>query len=97
MNPNVAMPIRDASVARSVSPSLFGRGALTSLGQRDIRAMWALEECGVAYETIGLDCGSSGLQDDISFGEVSPFKQVPVIDDDGFILAGLLSVMQPQS
>lgn len=53
---------------------------------RDIRAMWALEECGIAYEAIGLDCGPNGLQDEVSFDAVSPFKQVPVIDDNGYIL-----------
>lgn len=53
---------------------------------RDIRAMWALEECGVAYETIGLDCGANGLQNDKKFELVNPFKQVPTIDDDGYIL-----------
>lgn len=53
---------------------------------RDIRAMWALEECGVAYETIGLDCGPKGLQDETWYEAISPFKQIPAIDDDGFIL-----------
>lgn len=53
---------------------------------RDIRAMWAMEECGISYETIGLDCGPNGLQDEISFEATNPFKQVPVIDDNGYIL-----------
>lgn len=48
--------------------------------------MWALEECGIAYEPIGLDCGQNGLQDEITFAAISPFKQVPVIDDNGYIL-----------
>lgn len=54
---------------------------------RDLRVMWALEEMGVGYETVGLDCGANGLQDEEWYAEVSPFKQVPVIDDDGFVLA----------
>jgi glutathione S-transferase len=53
---------------------------------RDIRAMWALEECGIPYETVGLDCGPNGLQDEIEYGKINPFKQVPTIDDDGYIL-----------
>ncbi|MEK6556469.1 MAG: glutathione S-transferase family protein [Bdellovibrionota bacterium] len=53
---------------------------------RDLRAMWALEECGIAYEPIGLDCGPKGLTDEPGFEKISPFKQVPVIDDDGYIL-----------
>jgi glutathione S-transferase len=67
-------------VFKSLPPFLLGY-------TRDLRAMWALEECGIKYETIGLDCGPNGLQDDVAFGAVSPFKQVPVIDDDGYILA----------
>jgi len=54
---------------------------------RDIRALWALEECGISYEAIGLDCGPNGLQDEVEYGSINPFKQVPVIDDDGYILA----------
>lgn len=66
-------------VFKSLPPFLWGY-------TRDIRAMWALEECGIAYEPIGLDCGPNGLQDEITFAAVSPFKQVPVIDDNGYIL-----------
>ena len=66
-------------VFKSLPPFLWGY-------TRDIRVMWALEECGITYQTIGLDCGSNGLQDEIAFGEIAPFKQVPVIDDDGYIL-----------
>lgn len=54
---------------------------------RDIRVMWALEECEIKYETIGLDCGPQGLSNINWFEEISPFKQVPVIDDNGYILA----------
>lgn len=67
-------------VFKSLPPFLWGY-------TRDIRAMWALEECGIPYETIGLDCGPNGLQDETEFAKVSPFKQVPVIDDEGYILA----------
>jgi glutathione S-transferase len=67
-------------VFKSLPPILWGY-------TRDIRAMWALEECGIAYEPIGLDCGPNGLQEEDWFEDISPFKQVPVIDDDGYILA----------
>lgn len=66
-------------VFKSLPPILWGY-------TRDLRAMWALEECGIAYEAVGLDCGPNGLQDEVEFGMVSPFKQVPAIDDDGYIL-----------
>jgi glutathione S-transferase len=66
-------------IFKSLPPFLWGY-------TRDIRAMWALEECGVTYETIGLDCGPNGLQDETWFEAISPFKQVPAIDDDGYLL-----------
>jgi glutathione S-transferase len=67
-------------VFKSLPPFLWGY-------TRDIRALWTLEECGIAYEAFGLDCGPNGLQDQIGFEAISPFRQVPVIDDDGYILA----------
>ena len=66
-------------VFKSLPPFLWGY-------TRDIRAMWTLEECGMQYETVGIDCGPNGLQDEAWFAEISPFKQIPAIDDDGYIL-----------
>lgn len=66
-------------VFKSLPPFLWGY-------TRDIRALWALEECGLHYEVVGLDCGPNGLQDEKQFELINPFKQVPVIDDDGYIL-----------
>ena len=66
-------------VFKSLPPFLWGY-------TRDLRAMWAFEECGLSYEAHGLDCGPNGLAEEKWFAEVSPFKQVPVIDDDGYIL-----------
>jgi glutathione S-transferase len=66
-------------VFKSLPPFLWGY-------TRDIRAMWALEECGISYETVGLDCGPNGLQDETWYQPISPFKQIPAIDDNGYIL-----------
>ncbi len=66
-------------VFKSLPPFLWGY-------TRDIRALWALEECDIPYETIGFDCGANGLQDEAGYGEINPFKQVPAIDDDGYVL-----------
>jgi glutathione S-transferase len=67
-------------VFKSLPPSLWGY-------TRDIRALWAMEECGISYEAIGFDCGPNGLQDETKYGKINPFKQVPVIDDDGYVLS----------
>ena len=66
-------------IFKSLPPFLWGY-------TRDIRAMWALEECSIPYETVAIDCGPNGLQDETWFEEISPFKQVPAIDDDGYKL-----------
>jgi glutathione S-transferase len=66
-------------VFKSLPPFLWGY-------TRDIRVMWALEECEIAYETLGLDCGPKGLADETWFEAINPFKQIPVIDDEGYIL-----------
>jgi glutathione S-transferase len=52
---------------------------------RDLRALWALEETGLAYRAHGLDFIQGDTQTD-SYRQISPFNQVPVMDDDGFIL-----------
>jgi glutathione S-transferase len=53
---------------------------------RDLRAPWALEETGLPYRVHGLDY----VEGDTKTGDnrrISPFSQVPVIDDDGFVIA----------
>jgi glutathione S-transferase len=66
-------------VFKSLPPFLWGY-------TRDIRALWALEECGISYETVGLDCEANGLQDNAEYARINAFKQVPAIDDDGYVL-----------
>lgn len=53
---------------------------------RDLRALWALEETGLPYQVHGLDFIAGETQTD-DYRRLSPFNQVPVIDDDGFIIA----------
>jgi glutathione S-transferase len=53
---------------------------------RDLRALWALEETGLPYRVHGLDYIEGETQTDI-YRRISPFNQVPVVDDDGFIVA----------
>jgi glutathione S-transferase len=50
---------------------------------RDLRARWALEEAGLRYETRLLEQGD---QDKPEYRALQPFGQVPILDDDGFVL-----------
>lgn len=56
----------------------FARGQV-----RDLRVRWALEEAGLAYETRLLEQGD---QDKPDYRGLQPFGQVPIFDDDGFVL-----------
>jgi glutathione S-transferase len=53
---------------------------------RDLRALWALEETGLPYLVHGLDYIEGETQTN-DYRRISPFSQVPVIGDDGFIVA----------
>jgi glutathione S-transferase len=61
-----------------VHPGMVGKG-------RDLRAQWALEETGLPYRVHALDY-IAGELDGPAFSRLSHFHQVPVIDDDGFIV-----------
>jgi glutathione S-transferase len=59
---------------------------------KDLRAQWALEECGLPYRVHGLDHTAGELDGD-AYRRISPFRQVPVIDDDGFVVAESAAVV----
>ena len=50
---------------------------------RDLRARWALEEAGIPYQTRLLEMGD---QDKPDYRALQPFGQVPVLEEDGFVL-----------
>ena len=50
---------------------------------RDLRVRWALEEAGLPYRTRLL---SQGDQDKPEYRTLQPFGQVPVFEEDGFVL-----------
>ncbi|MEW6269167.1 MAG: glutathione S-transferase family protein [Thermodesulfobacteriota bacterium] len=56
----------------------FARGQV-----RDLRVRWALEEAGLPYETRLLQ---QGEQDRPEYRALQPFGQVPVFEEDGFVL-----------
>ena len=52
---------------------------------RDLRALWAAEECGLPYTVQIIDAMRGGLGTPEHL-RLQPFGQLPVIDDDGFLL-----------
>ena len=74
-------------VAPMITLHAFGRVHPMVHGlTRDLRVEWALEELELPYRVHGLDhTGGETSRDE--FRRISPFKQLPLIDDDGFVLA----------
>lgn len=69
--------------------TLYGFGKIFPEGigeTKDLRAQWALEETGLPYRVHALDHGAGDL-DSAAYVKLSPFRQVPVIADDGFVVA----------
>ena len=65
----------------------FGRIFREGIGEtKDLRVEWALQETGLPYRVHALD-HTAGELDSPAYSKISPFHQVPVIDDDGFIVA----------
>lgn len=50
---------------------------------RDLRVRWALEEAGIPYHTRLL---AQGDQNKPEYRALQPFGQVPIFDEDGFVL-----------
>lgn len=69
--------------------TLYGFGNIFPEGKgetKDLRVQWALEETGLPYTFHALD-HTAGDLDTESYGKISPFRQAPVLDDDGFVVA----------
>jgi glutathione S-transferase len=69
--------------------TLYGFGRIFPEGHgetKDLRAQWALEETGLPYRVHAID-HTGGEHTGEAYSRISPFQQVPVIDDDGFIVA----------
>jgi glutathione S-transferase len=59
---------------------------------KDMRAQWALEETGLPYRIHALDQTAGDLESE-AYKRISPFRQVPVIEDDGFVVAESAAVV----
>lgn len=69
--------------------TLYGFGRIFPEGRgetKDLWVQWALEELGLPYRVHALDHTAGELDSD-AFRRISPFRQAPVIDDDGFVVA----------
>ncbi|NUZ05786.1 glutathione S-transferase family protein [Piscinibacter koreensis] len=69
--------------------TLYGFGRIFPEGRgetKDLRVQWALEETGLPYRVHALD-HTAGELDTEAYGRLNPFRQAPVIDDHGFVLA----------
>ncbi len=59
---------------------------------RDLRALWALEEMQLPFELIGMDHPAQDLSAD-AYLRLSPFAQIPSIDDDGLVLSESAAIL----
>jgi glutathione S-transferase len=50
---------------------------------RDLRVRWALEEAGLPYKRRLLNLGDQEKPD---YRALQPFGQVPILEEDGFVL-----------
>ncbi|AGC42954.1 glutathione S-transferase [Myxococcus stipitatus DSM 14675] len=75
--------------------TLYGFGRVNSkvVGfTRDLRVLWALEELGLPYQVRGMDHPSGELRSE-EFLRLNPFAQLPVLDDDGFVLTESAAIL----
>jgi glutathione S-transferase len=71
----------------------FGRIFAGGVGEtKDLRAQWALEETGLEYRVHALDQPAGELDSD-AYVRLNPFRQAPVIDDDGFVVSESAAVV----
>jgi glutathione S-transferase len=71
----------------------FGRVPRPVMGvTRDLRVRWGLEELGLPYRVQPLD-HPAGELDSPAYDRISWFHQVPVIDDEGFIVAESAAIL----
>jgi glutathione S-transferase len=75
--------------------TLYGFGNIFEGGRgetKDLRAQWAFEETGLPYRFHALDQTRGELETE-AYERISPFRQAPVIDDDGFVVAESAAVV----
>ena len=59
---------------------------------RDLRVLWALEEMQLPFELVGMDHPAHDLSTE-TYRQLSPFEQIPSIDDDGLQLSESAAIL----
>lgn len=59
---------------------------------RDLRVLWALEEMQLPFELAGMDHPAHDLNTE-TYRRLSPFEQIPSIDDDGLVLSESAAIL----
>ncbi|SCU98118.1 Glutathione S-transferase domain [Cupriavidus necator] len=59
---------------------------------RDLRVLWALEEMQLPFEVAGMDHPAHDLSTE-AYRRLSPFEQIPSIDDDGLVLSESAAIL----
>ncbi|MEO8017009.1 MAG: glutathione S-transferase family protein [Pseudomonadota bacterium] len=59
---------------------------------RDLRVLWALEEMQLPFELVGMDHPAHDLNAE-PYRPLSPFEQIPSIDDDGMALSESAAIL----
>ena len=59
---------------------------------RDLRVLWALEAMQMPFELIGMNHPAHELSTD-AYRKLSPFEQIPAIDDDGIVLSESAAIL----
>ena len=60
--------------------------AITRGHTRDLRVLWAIEEMQLPFQLAGMDHPAHDLNTE-AYRRLSPFEQIPAIDDDGLVLS----------
>jgi glutathione S-transferase len=74
---------------------LYGFSKVNSVARgntRDLRVLWALEEMQLPFELVGMDHPAHDLNTE-AYRKLSPFEQIPAIDDDGLVLSESAAIL----
>lgn len=63
---------------------------------RDLRVLWAAEEMQLPFEIVGMDHPAHDLSTD-AYMHLSPFQQIPAINDKGLMLAESAAILVYQA